>query len=876
MAILTVTVVVPASGDGPIASVANIVGAKTVQLSGLFQGYYDLLASDDDLNFVAVASFDAFGPEGIKQTIPGAFKSVRLRANAQPVGPVTCEVSGVSGVGQNGFGTIASLGAGFSGLTPIVDTSGFIPPTGSEADTAFVCRGSFRGPIVVLGSLDGVDFNPVGEFRVDRVPEGAPDVIELSPLVTDAKVRYVRLSIPGATLGATVVTMGGRVPPAAVAPGTNVSIVATSGSGNYFVQGTLAPGALTDAVGNSVSAPGQNATVVGSSNTVTNTGANVSVFGNGNSAAGQALIVAGSLNTVATNAASLVVVGRSNDVAANALGVVVIGDSHSVSADSHDTIAIGRGNTQLKLGANPCERNILVGVGNTNRANSDIIAIGSNLQTNGITSAINILIGKGIVLGTTNGANASGCIEIGQNLLINDSTINTILLGNSSSVASGVLGCVVIGNSVTNQGDHSVGIGTAISIGHNHQTVAIGDILTLNGDGTLANVLVGRNLTQGSSSSSCVQVGDILSVGNGTDFAIAMGRQSSVGASCESSTAIGLSCHVLDNSPNCYALGRLIQVGSGSNHVVCIGDSNVLTGAAANVVAIGDSVETTNGQTAQLVGNRIQLDGTTNGIVAIGNNINQDATATWGNALTLLNTCVVIGYGLNINPLANLSSAVLIGQPTVAATTYGSVIAIGRGAVTQDISIVIGSLSLSGASSIGIGWGIGSVAGDDNIVIGFAAATATTSNKNVVIGNGQASAALNSVAVGYGAVAQSNCVAVGYTATIGATTFNSVNVGGVIGTNVNRSITISGTISNSTTYSVAVGNGATVDASLTGAVVVGANSSVTGNDGIAIGLGATAGANACVIGESTAAPIHTFTVQGNNGGALSTISVTDN
>ena len=174
MSIIPVNIPVPVSGDGPIVSIANLVGEKTVQLSGLFEGYYDLLATHNGVDFVAVASFDASGPEGIKQTVPGAFSAVRLRSNAQAITAVVCEVSGVSGVGENGFGTIASIGAGFSGLTPIVDTSIFITPSGSEVDTNFICRGDFTGAIVVLGSIDGLEFNPIGEFRVDRRPEGSP------------------------------------------------------------------------------------------------------------------------------------------------------------------------------------------------------------------------------------------------------------------------------------------------------------------------------------------------------------------------------------------------------------------------------------------------------------------------------------------------------------------------------------------------------------------------------------------------------------------------------------------------------------------------------------------------------------------------------
>jgi len=36
MSISIVNVVVPSSGDGPIANIANLVGKKTVELSGTF------------------------------------------------------------------------------------------------------------------------------------------------------------------------------------------------------------------------------------------------------------------------------------------------------------------------------------------------------------------------------------------------------------------------------------------------------------------------------------------------------------------------------------------------------------------------------------------------------------------------------------------------------------------------------------------------------------------------------------------------------------------------------------------------------------------------------------------------------------------------
>jgi hypothetical protein len=237
MSILTANIPVPSSGDGLVVSVSGMVGTKNVQLSGRFAGYYDLLASHDDADFVAVASFDAGGPEGIKTTINGAFKSFRLRSSARQLTTVVCEVSAVAGVGQNGFGTVASLGAGFSGLTPIVDTSGFAAPDGSQEDTNFICRGSFEGAVVVLGSIDGVEFNPVGEFRVDRRPEGSPSVVELTPLLAGDNIRYVRLLV-GLTTGPVVVTFGGRVP-VTVGPSTSASIFGEDSTGRATTLNAL-------------------------------------------------------------------------------------------------------------------------------------------------------------------------------------------------------------------------------------------------------------------------------------------------------------------------------------------------------------------------------------------------------------------------------------------------------------------------------------------------------------------------------------------------------------------------------------------------------------------------------------------------------------
>jgi hypothetical protein len=222
MSIITASIPVPTTGEGALVDVSTMVGPKTVVFSGQFQGIYELLGSHDDSHFVPILQFDAGGVEGVGQTISGSFKSMRLRAATPATSPgsgVTCEVSAVAGVGQNYFAQVASLAAGAApGLTPVIDLAPLYPPTGPEEDICFLCEGGLQGQLVVLGSLDGVYFCPVGSYRRDRVPEGAPISAEFSVLPSPDKVRYVRLSLDGTAADTITVTVGGRVLPTVVTP----------------------------------------------------------------------------------------------------------------------------------------------------------------------------------------------------------------------------------------------------------------------------------------------------------------------------------------------------------------------------------------------------------------------------------------------------------------------------------------------------------------------------------------------------------------------------------------------------------------------------------------------------------------------------------
>lgn len=209
MSILSVNVVVPSVGDGPIADVSNLVGPKTVLLSGSFTGSYILMGSQNNVDFVPLLQFDS--AQGIEQTMSESFSSFRLRSLATSNGIVVCNVSAIAGFGENYFGVVASLVAGFKGLTTIIDTYSLFPPTGLEGDMCLMCRGLFSGQINVLGSMDGINFSPVCTFRIDATSTDSHP-IEFSPIGTPDKLRYLRLSVDGVTTGNTTVTVGGTIP----------------------------------------------------------------------------------------------------------------------------------------------------------------------------------------------------------------------------------------------------------------------------------------------------------------------------------------------------------------------------------------------------------------------------------------------------------------------------------------------------------------------------------------------------------------------------------------------------------------------------------------------------------------------------------------
>ena len=251
MPIATFNIPVPPSGDGPAVSIASLVQAKTVVLSGLFKGSYTILANHLGGTFAPVLLFNSDGTEEVRQTLAGAFSEMKVRANAGTVqsSAVTVEVSAIQKVGANMFAPLAALAPGFTGLSPVVDLGGLFPPTGLEDDINVICLGGFEGTITVLGSLDNVGFNPIGTFQASPAQRnffGQAQVLEFSPLATSDLVRYLRLDVQGRILSPTTVTIGGAVFNTVVSSDT---LAGAYDNGTVPTDQTLA---LTDAHGGGV------------------------------------------------------------------------------------------------------------------------------------------------------------------------------------------------------------------------------------------------------------------------------------------------------------------------------------------------------------------------------------------------------------------------------------------------------------------------------------------------------------------------------------------------------------------------------------------------------------------------------------------------
>lgn len=127
-------------------------------------------------------------------------------------------------MGTNNFLALATIPAGASvGPLAAIDLWTLVPNTGLDKDFTVICVGDFSGTIAIEGSLDGVNFSPVGVnsdgvavggFTLGQQTQGgitAENVFDLTPLNVPDVVRYFRPRVaPGCAIrGPVVLTIGG-------------------------------------------------------------------------------------------------------------------------------------------------------------------------------------------------------------------------------------------------------------------------------------------------------------------------------------------------------------------------------------------------------------------------------------------------------------------------------------------------------------------------------------------------------------------------------------------------------------------------------------------------------------------------------------------
>lgn len=117
-------------------------------------------------------------------------------------------------MGANNFIAFAPIPVGTAvGPQAAVDLWTLVPSTGLNKDFTVICSGEFIGTISIEGSLNGVDYSPVGGFSLgQRANEQIQDgQFDLAPINVLNVVRYLRVRVGLGTVIRTpvYVTIGG-------------------------------------------------------------------------------------------------------------------------------------------------------------------------------------------------------------------------------------------------------------------------------------------------------------------------------------------------------------------------------------------------------------------------------------------------------------------------------------------------------------------------------------------------------------------------------------------------------------------------------------------------------------------------------------------
>ena len=624
-------------------------------------------AVKNNIDYVPVALFDANGEESIKQTLDIALSSVRVRSDASSPVNVTMNVSGVVGVNQ--FTPVASIPIGGSGEQPVIDLNVVFPPTGVEQGIAFLCNGTFTGLLVVEGSLDGVNFNPIGDGFQGSVQSpsllGSNAPLEFSPLTTRDLVRYIKVVLNGVASTAVAITMGGTNS-AGGSAGAPMDVYVTTGGG-----------VTAQALGTAFSPPRPSASVV------LGTEVTIDTFSPGVSFAA---VVIGPFTTLH-----------------NSFGAVLIGLAGDIE-DSPDAIAIGN-SVFVHSG---CNNAIVIGVGSTTGTNcNNAVLVGPNSDI-GASSQDASIFGSSNQIGDNNNANTmcGTFLTMGQNC--NDDGIFGVF--NSIGDGVGVSYAVGLGLRIEANVNNGLIFGVGGHIGH---------------DSTNCNVFgSGANIYENCHVCDIVGTGSIISPN--CDNVSVFGSGHSIGSSVLVSTIMGEGCQIADLLTNIIAVGFGVQVQA--NRTVAVGYSAGV--AADNAIAIGTyaqanattgdniaigSFSTSSGAAAIAFGSNTSVGG--GGSVAIG----------LGSTVGLSDQCVAIGQGTTIYDghsfcFAFESSLINDGAAVSTVTSFSSVIQ-GTLSAPAEFIFTFGSnlyrCSHVTAIDCGPNFNVGTPYGDTSLVFAF-------------------------------------------------------------------------------------------------------------------------------------------------------------
>jgi hypothetical protein len=707
MSIGIVNVVVPVSGDGPIASVANLIGKKTVELSGTFKGRYILLGTQNDADFVPVAIFDANGEESIKIAVALALSSVRVRSQAQAPFNVTMNVSGVLGVGANQFTTVATIPAGGTGQSAVIDLFAVFPPSGVEQDLGFLCTGGVQDTLTIEGSLDGVDFNPIGNGFVasKQSPSllGGSQQLEFSPLVTDALVRYLKVNLNGVASSPIVVTFGGSNPASGGGPVTApLDLVVTSKTGQSLRGiGTVDPAS-------------------GSTSTVTMCNSSVGASTDSSFAASGATITDHDSYCVAIagaggilphpeidSACSICVSLSSSAIADHVVWGVAIAGS-SLAARNSTCVAIS--NVEIQSDCINCVALAGGGLGAVaigDHCGSCISTGGSKIGSNGTSSVAlsNSSLGTSCLncVGMATlypGSSLLPAVDYGSSFSF---SVCGSFIGNTAvdsiAISRGTIGTVstncmaLIGSSVGNSCVYAVGIAGGTVGDSCHEVFAA----------CIASI--------GNNCSDCVALGAYSGMDNyATDcFAACMGYiSSSAPPTPATSNCIAIAnSNIANQCIQCVALANS-GTGSGSTNSVAISNAGIGSGNN-NSVAISNSGLGVNGTDNAALAYGFIGDNVSNSVV-----ISQSTIAASGNANVALAVGVIGGSAETPTTSSFAACNATIGNGCSSCFAVGMQSSVSDGVTA---GIAIGPLAVS-TGTMGMAFGLNASAPGNNVVFG--------------------------------------------------------------------------------------------------------------------------------------------------------------